>query len=313
MFEPIENLFIRRMKKLKGEIPDYYSYELSTETRHKIIGYILDANFSYSGSYAGSGYDELDEIVVAIERELGRSISSRVLSHDKIQGFMFECNTEEFLSSLEIVCKIKIRNSLQYGNRYSNLATNTVTLIESTNKIFKLDKIGYNIVPVGLEDLPMIIVPFDSQYLLIETIKRPRSLLYSKKFDGPLNEFETALDKYRGEDYDSAIIEATNAYESTLKAILTKKNVSFDEKVDKIPQLLDKVMGCTDINPTLKSTFTSFWPVLKNGPNNIRNLSGNAHGQGLDIKKAKQEYADFVLRTVGTYIIFLIERFEASS
>jgi len=314
MFGPITNLYNRRMKSLRGEMPDYYSYSLPQTIRHKIIGRILDANFMKGRDlllHEGE-YDELDEYAVVLEREFGKSISSKISNQDKIVDFLFTCTNEDFLSALELLCTVKVQNIYQFDRHAQPLKTKLLNLIDSVNKIFRLEKIGYEIIPVSLDDLPFIVVPFNSQYLYLDTIKRPMSLLYDEDFKGPLNEFETALDKYRKEDYDGAIVEACNSYESALKTILQLKKIPFDEKKDKIPNLVDKFISANLTDTTMKTIFDSFWPVLKNGPNNIRNLAGIAHGQGIDVKKAQREYADFVLRTVGTYIVFLIERYRES-
>jgi hypothetical protein len=178
------------------------------------------------------------------------------------------------------------------------------------NEIFRIDRIGYEIVPVSLPKLPYIIVPFNSQYLYAETIRYPMSLMYDAKFLGPLNEFEKALDDYRNEKYDDTIHKANKSYESTLKTILTLKDIDY-EPHDKLPKLVEKIRNESDIiDNKLVSTFNSFWSVLQNGPPTIRNMEGVGHGQGIDIKKIEKSYADFVLRMAGTYIVFLIERYN---
>ncbi|MCK4730147.1 MAG: abortive infection family protein [Candidatus Aenigmarchaeota archaeon] len=312
MLGPIKDLYLRRMKNLKGELPDYYSYKLNQTIRHKIIGRILDSNYEKSRMYDSYDYNELKELIISIERELGRTLYAELASINKFTNFMFRCSDEEFLSSLELLLSIKIKNLSQFQEDYDQIKNTTEILIVNINKIFKIDKIGYEIIPAGLEDLPFIIVPFNSKYLYLETIKKPMSLMHSEKFKGALNEFEKAIEKYRKDDFENAIGEANKAYESTLKTVLFFKKIPFDETRDKIPRLVDKVKSANIIDSTLESVFNSFWPVLKNGPNNIRNLSGVAHGQGVDVKTIQKSYADFVLRTVGTYIVFLIEKFQES-
>jgi len=297
------------MKALKGELPEYYSYKLTNEIRHKIIGNILDHRYLRNNPF-GRNYDELEEFVILLERELGRSISDEYLTEKKIQDFLFNSTSEEFLTAIELLIALKVSNMHKFHDDYHYLQENISSFISKVNSIFKIDKIGYEIVPAGLEDLPFIVVPFNSKYLYLETIKQPMILMFDEDFKGPLNEFQKALDKYKINDFEGAIINANKSYESTVKTILDFKKIDYNEKKDKIPQLIDKLKDSDLIDSTLISVFSSFWPVLKNGPNNIRNLSGIAHGQGKEIKKIEKTYADFVLRTVGTYIVFLIERFK---
>ena len=313
MLAPIKDLFFRRMKFLKGDYPDFYSYTLNKNIRHKIIGTILDFNYVSRDRSLGDNYNELDELVISIERELGKNISSEHYSDKKIQEFLFNCADEEFLSTIEILISIKVaflQNFHDDWHNPQNLRQRLSELIDKINSFFKINKLGYEIVPAGLDKLPFIVVPFNSKYLHLETINLPMELMYAEQFEGALNEFQKSLDKFRKNDFEGAIIEANKSYESTLKTILQLRKLSFDEKKEDIPHLIDKISTARLFDVTLESTFKSFWPILKNGPNNIRNLSGIAHGQGKDVKKLQKTYADFVMRTVGTYTVFLIERYQ---
>ena len=104
-----------------------------------------------------------------------------------------------------------------------NLINETKDLIEKTNKIFSIHKIGFEIVLVGDDELPFMIIPFDSKFQLNEIVLKPRTLLFNNKFNGALDEFDRALDNYRLEKYSECIHIANKAYESTLKTILDKK------------------------------------------------------------------------------------------
>jgi hypothetical protein len=310
MLYPIKDLLFRRMKRLKGEIPDYYSYKLNEKVRHKLIGTILD--FEVRG--------EFDDLVIHIERELGKNISSEYSSSAKIQDFMFNCPEDEFLSIIEILISIKFSNykNAVYHDRNSYPSSKTISLrknvqsfINTINKTFKVDKIGYEIVPASLPNLPYIIVPFNSKYLYVETIKEPMSLLYDAKFEGPLNEFELALDDYRNEKYEDTIHKSNKSYESTLKTILDLKKIDFNPSKEKIPQLVQKIQDETDIiDSSFRDIVNPFMSILKKGPNIIRNMEGIGHGQGMDVKEMEKSYANFVLRLTGTYIVFLIERYN---
>ena len=114
----------------------------------------------------------------------------------------------------------------------------------------------------------------------------------------------------RVEKFEDCIHKSGKSYESTLKAILDKKNISYN-KEDKIFSLVTKVRdACKLGDPSLNTLFERFWPVLEQGPNVIRNFEGIGHGQGANIKNYEKSYANFVLHLTGTYIVFLLERFE---
>jgi tetratricopeptide (TPR) repeat protein len=308
-------LFFRRKQRLEGKVPDYYSYKLPETVRHKIIGTIFDYNFKFkpysiSSVFGEKDYNELDEFIILLERELGKDVFwEDIISSKRVQTFMFSCSIEEFLSALELLILLKTKNSLVQGYNY-NYDYYLSNFIKTINSIFTVDKIGYEIVPVALDDLPFIIVPFNSKYLHVETIHKPRELMYNEDFKGALDEFERALDSYRKENYDDCIVKANKAFESTLKTILTKKGKTFDESKDGITQLVDKIKDIDLIDSRFQGIFTAFWQCLKQGASNIRNTASIAHGQGETIKKVQKRYADFVLRNTGTNICFLIEHYK---
>lgn len=319
MLYPIKDLYYRRIKGLKGELPEYYSHDLDNQIRFKIIGAIFDHHYSKAPNdlerFAGATtYDEFNELNIILEREFGKIISNKVQSSEKIQDFLFNCQEEEFLSVIEVLVSLKLNNINKQNQReYTSshkMVNDLHSFIDTVNEIFRVEKIGYEIVPVNLPKLPFIVVPFNSKYLYLETIKRPMSLMYDENFKGALNEFEDALDEYRNEIYKDSIHKANKSYESTLKTILDLKDIVYSSK-DNIPALVEKIRNDTDIiDSNIKSAFDSVWSVLHNGPPTIRNQPGVGHGQGRNVKEIEKSYADFVLRLTGTYIVFLIERYN---
>ncbi len=323
MLYPIKDLYHKRLKGLKGELPKYYSYNLDEKMRFRIIAIIFDYNYikapdEMSRLLEGAvSYNELSELISIIEREIGNTLFKGSSQSTKtVQNFLSNCEVELFLSSIEVLLSLKVNNmhkerySGKEFNNYHTMKRNLQLFIETLNEIFSTEKIGYEIVPVNLPKLPYMIVPFNSKYLYLETIKRPMSLMYAEDFKGALNEFEDALDEYRNEIYKDSIHKANKSYESTLKTILDLKDIEYSSK-DNIPKLVEKIRNNTDIiDSNIKSAFDSVWSVLHNGPPTIRNQPGVGHGQGKEIKDIEKSYADFVLRLTGTYIVFLIERYK---
>lgn len=308
------NLFFRRTKTENDESKDYYSTEILVNTRYKIVMTI----------YSGLVGTEIPQIVFDMERELGRPLSKKMDLSDRLNDFMSNCNDDEFLSLIEIILSNKWEIFLEERKKgYPEpsyfetppelMKKQLISLVNDINKIFRIDKVGYEIVVKNDEIVPFMVVPFNSEYLHQETIKKPMSLMYDENFKGPLNEFENALNEYGHQDYKKSIHLANNAYESTLKTILELKSIEHS-KYDKIPHLVDKIKNKSNIiDSNLMSAFDSVWGILKNGPNTIRNLEGIGHGQGKEVKEIKKSYSSLVLRLVGTYIAFLIERYNETN
>ena len=305
-FGLFENVFFRRKKRLGGKEKEYYSYKIPEETRWRIVHIVLLEN-RLSDS-------ELRNLLQKLAKEFGRpTISSEIRDENKIQDFILNSPEEELLTSIELLIALKNQNCLNsdFYDYTRALAQKMQDLIIQLNKAFKLDKIGYEIVPVGLEDLHYIIVPIDSKYLYTETIKRTLTLLHDVEFRGSLQEFESALDEYRNERYDNVILKANKAFESTLKAILTKKHISYNTK-DTAHPLVTKLFNSSFLEPALKDAFSRVISVIESGLPTIRNQPGVAHGQGLEPKNIEKSYAEFALHLAGTYIVFLIERYKES-
>lgn len=324
MIFPVRDIYFRRMERLEGKIQEFYSYDLDEKIRYKLIRHILE----------NSNDLELSDLNNNLEMELGYNISDKNYYDDIICDFLEYCSTNEFLSAIELLISIKFNDDPIYrtlserskGNikstgktferkpnsKYAKMEEEFKNFIHKFNEIFRIEKVGYEIVPVSLPKLPYIVVPFNSEFLYNETIKYPLSLMFDSSFKGPLNEFEKALDDYRNSKYSDAIHEAHKSYESTLKTILHLKNIDYIPN-DKIPKLVEKIRKSDIIDKELQSTFDSFWSVLQNGTPTIRNMEGIAHGQGINIKEIERSYADFVIRLAGTYIVFLIERYNETT
>ena len=95
---------------------------------------------------------------------------------------------------------------------------------------------------------------------------------------------------------------SNNSFESTMKSILTKRNITFkqDSNAD---LLLDYLKENGVIYSYTKPLFQGL-PKLRN------NQSG--HGQGIDLKEVNQSYAELALNLAGTFIVFLITIYSSS-
>lgn len=299
MVGPLKDLYHRIVKQSRGELPDYYIQDINQTVRSKIILHY------YTESYPRYARVSLEDWRKHCQRELEPTL----IFDSHFNEYYLRCSTEEFLSTLQILLLIH----LEYSKTDYSTRQQLDNFIGVLNKLFQIEKIGYEISIASdpnQTDVPILIVPFDSKYLHEETIQKTRVLLHNLQFDGALNEFDKALDDLRFEKYEDCIHKAGKAYESILKAILDKKRIPYN-KDDKIFVLVTKVRDILKLHdPSLNTLFEQLWAVLNQGPNVIRNFAGIGHGQGTDIKKYEESYANFVLHLTGTYIVFLLERYE---
>jgi hypothetical protein len=198
-----------------------------------------------------------------------------------------KCSVVDLLQTIELFIRIKKNETQQEPNERLR---NT---IDDINDLFKLDKIGYEIVNER-------IIRKDSEYLHEQVIKQTISLLHTNDFKGPLEEFQKALNHYKLKEYDDTIHKANNAFESTMKSVLTKLNINFNQD-GPADQLLDYLIKNRVIYSYTKPLFQGL-PI-------IRNKQGG-HGQGLDPKVVNQSYAELSLNLAGSFIVFLVNRYQ---
>jgi len=278
---------------------DFFSYdEIPIETRQK-VSFIFHEN-GYYVRYDRIGIHQepkrdLNKLRYELCKHKGiANINNEVLDENAIDKWLKNCSVVDFLRTIEIFLWIRLNDSTV--DNFERLANS----IKEINEVFDIDKIGYEI--VGNQ-----IIRRDSKYLHGVVIKRTISLLYSNNFKGPLEEFEKALEFYLKKDYGSAIGEANKAYESTMKAILTKLNIAYSES-DTASKLLKQLYDNNVIYSQTESFTNNLNEVLKGLPA-IRNKQ-SGHSQGLDPKKVHKSYAEFALHLCGSFIVFLIQRYE---
>jgi hypothetical protein len=92
-----------------------------------------------------------------------------------------------------------------------------------------------------------------------------------------------------------------------MKAVLDKLNISYNSGDTAVP-LIRKLYENDIIYSHLESFTNNLVKILEGLPT-IRNRQGS-HGQGLDPKKVNKSYAEFALHLAGSFIVFLIERYE---
>ncbi|MBM7408425.1 DUF7014 domain-containing protein [Methanococcus maripaludis] len=288
VYGPLKDLYFRRKQEERNEIPDYFSEKLNESVKNKIIMRIMDF----------SDTDLMKRFGRSIERQLGLNLFTGPWDYE-IEGFLKKCSDDLFCTALEIFLILMIPHN----------AHNIDNFIEIINKTFLIDKIGFEIIKSEGLDVPFIFVPFNSQYLHNETVKKPRELLWNSKFNEELSDFDKALDKYRNGDYEQTCFYAGKSFEGTIKKICKLKNIPYDENNNNIPRLIISLKENGLIHQKLKGEFECIYKALDKGPNNIRNIVAHSNDNKIP-KNMEKTYAEFCLSSAGNHIVFLIEAYE---
>lgn len=302
----IFDLFSKRQKKLRGEVPEIYTYDIiPSELRVQIVHIIqesigIDKQYYNSPNEPAKAYKLIHKILC---KEYGLfSLRGKYSDEDNVLDFLLnEKNIEKTLDVIELSFRF-ISNVIQKS--YHEYIHNTeIELspdesIKELNDRFKEHGIGYQ-----FENGDIIKV--DSTYVHSEITKPTLTLLWNEKFDGANEEYLKAHEHYRHGRNKECLTECLKAFESTMKIICHEKNWTFNE-TDTARKLI-QVCFQNNLVPTFtQNQFTSLQNLLESGIPTIRNKVGG-HGQGQTLQKVDDEMTRYGLNLTGTNIIFLIE------
>jgi HEPN domain-containing protein len=172
---------------------------------------------------------------------------------------------------------------------------------EGINDVFQ-----HNI--LGFEILNHEIATKESDFLHQEAVVKPLTLLVNEGFEGALREFELAISSYTKKDYETTVLEACKAYESTMKSLLNKLGYTENYQTATASRLLSYLKELKLFEPFMDNMFSSINNILGSSVVTIRNkISG--HGDGIDVNEVTRSYASFALNNAGACIVFLIDRY----
>jgi hypothetical protein len=294
------DLFSKRQKRARGELPDVYVYDaLPTALRVQIVHIIRDAmgSDSYSGdNRSGRAYHALHEMLA---REFGVfQLSNKSDQKENLYDFILkEANVERVMDAVELSCRF----IEAYGNDSSFVyhakpRQTPGDAIAELNGRFREHGIGYQF-DAGT------ILRTDSQYVHAEVVKPALGVLSGKQFAGAQKEFLNAHEHYRRGKAEEAITESLKAFESALKSICAKRGWTYRE-TDTAKQLLEVCIKEGLIPSSLQSEFTALRSVLESGVPTIRNKQAG-HGTGPTPRVVPDHLAGYALHLTAASIVFL--------
>lgn len=311
---PIFDIFSKRQKKLRGEVPDVYVYDdVPKPLRVQIVHIWWDSlgnQDQYREEYGDRG-DKVRHIysflVETLCREYGvfRLSKSETYSGDRdffielASFFLEEEDAEKALDAVELSFQVIDNRTRDYS--YLNLVDapeRADGAIEELNNRFKEHGVGYQFTNGQ-------IIRIDSEFTHDEIVKPALKLLDQQHYAGAQQEFLKAHEHYRKGDAKEALNECLKAFESVMKAICDKRGWSYDSNATS--KSLIQVCFDKGLIPSFwQSSYSSLRNLLESSvPTGRNKLSG--HGQGTTPEPVSSHLVAYMLHMTASAIVFLSE------
>ncbi|MEJ1340118.1 MAG: hypothetical protein RPU61_04755 [Candidatus Sedimenticola sp. (ex Thyasira tokunagai)] len=301
---PIYDIFSKRQKRLRGDIPDIYTYDSIPNGLRVQIVHIWNATLGNRDQYFdGDVKLAYESIVEILCEEYGVFKLPRADEYERnfiselSNFFLHESDIEKSIDAIELSFKIITTYTRKYDylrrHNGSKLADNAIS---DLNTRFKEHGVGYQFVEKE-------IIRTDSELLHVEAVKPALRLLNQKSYQGAQEEFLSAYEHYRHGKNKEALNDCLKAFESTMKAICDKKNWPYQATATAKP--LIKV--CFDnglIPPFWESHFSSLRSTLESGiPTGRNKMAG--HGQGATPVAVPDHLVAYMLHMTASTLVFL--------
>jgi hypothetical protein len=299
----IFDLFSKRQKRIRGQVPDVYQYEEFDQRLKVQIIHIAREAIGMEGDYNHETNEVYQCIHEILCKEYGLFTLHKNTRSNMEAVFNFLLNCSDYEQCLDVVdlC-FKMINKFVRENWWRFQSATGVkqdpdSAIQELNDRFKEAGLGYQFESGE-------IIRIDSKIIHSEVVKPVLVLLGTEvKYAGANDEFLKAHEHYRHGRHKECLVECLKAFESLLKAICEKNSWAYDRSATAKP--LINICFEKDLIPSyLQSQFSSLRSLLESGTPTIRNKEGG-HGQGTEVTNVPEHLASYVLHLTATNMLFL--------
>ena len=300
----IVDLFSRRQKKTRQGVSDVYEYaEIPRPLRVQVANILRDL-LGHDAKYDLDGcLETFGEIERLLCREYGicflptRPVDLTTTPDVRVIDFLLnEEDCEKVLDVVEVSFRVltRLRTSSEWQSRVSQEKFDRA--VTELNACFREHGIGYQYESGQ-------IIKVDSQTIHAEVVKPALALLTAKEYAVANAEFLKAVEHHRNGCTKECLNECLKAFESTMKAICTKRNWAF--KSTEAKELIDVCLKHGLMPPLIHSHIRGVRATLARGIPSIRRSSG--HGQGIQEVDVPPQYCSYMLHLTATTIQFFVE------
>jgi hypothetical protein len=310
----IFDLFSKRQKKLRGEVPDVYAYDkIPHPLRVQIVHIWKDTlgNFDeYNEQYNTNAFEAYKLVIETLCREYGlfklpgaKDYGDRNYFSELINFVLQEEDTERVLDAIELSFRVIDRLTRNFNYLHRREASEYADkAIEELNGRFQEHGVGFQFIDRE-------IIRVDSTLIHAEVVKPAFVLLHGKEYAGAQEEFLKAHGHYRHGNAKEALTECLKALESVMKAVCDKRKWQYPPNAP----CSTLIQVCID-NGLIPSFWTQHFSALRStlesGVPTARNKLGG-HGQGSSIVEVPLHLVAYVLHMTAACIVFLVQSEQA--
>jgi hypothetical protein len=307
---PIFNLFSKRQKALRGDVPDVYTYDdLPRSLRVQIVHIWFDALGNQENYYDRYGCGPKVRaaykfIVDSLCREYGMF---QLPTAEEYKDRMYLKELVDFLLQVEDV--EKQLDIVEFSFRYIDRLTRRYDYLGKQNASESVDdaiaELNYRFKEhgIGFQFLEGEIVRVDSELVHSEAVKPALRLLKGKNYYGAQQEFLSAYDHYRHGKHKEALNDCLKSFESTMKAICDKRKWSY--QTNATSKVLIQICFDNGLVPLFwQQQLSSLRSMLESSiPTGRNKLSG--HGQGSTPTTVPDYLVAYMLHMTASTLVFL--------
>ncbi len=309
----IYELFLKRQKRLRGEVPDIYQYEIIPQELRVQIVHIWRAVLR--DRYT----DDARQVYELLHQELSYAYGKFTLDQDGdssyhsvhndsyhvttvINFFLSTDDIERAIDVIELSFRFIDQDVRHNRHRYFRPSVSPDDAINELNYRFREHGVGYQYESGQ-------IIKIDSQFIHSEVMKPVLNFLSDTIYEGANEEFLKAHKHYLKGRYKECLNECLKAFESCLKTICKKRNWQYHDKRSTAKDLIQIVFDKGLIPSFMQSHFSALKSTLESGLPTARNRQ-SGHGQGLTQIIVPEYIAAYALHLTASNILLLVKADE---
>ncbi|MEX0537152.1 STM4504/CBY_0614 family protein [Klebsiella variicola] len=295
----IYDLFSKRQKRLRGDIPDVYQYTNLPQNFRVQVVHIVKSTIGRDSDYSTPASKIYKYINNTLCREYGVFKLQEYASENFeyiYNFFLKEKDPEKCLDVIELTFKCidgYVRQNTWEFRDYQS----PDDAIEELNIRFREAGIGYQFESGE-------VVRVDSQFIHSDAVKPTLQILgHSQEFAGANDEFLSAHEHYRHQRFKECLNDCLKSFESLMKAIHKKRSWEYGS-TDTAKKLISSCLSNGLIPDYMQNQFSSLRILLESGVPTIRNKEGG-HGQGDEVTNVPEHLASYTLHLTASNLLFL--------